>query len=130
MDKSFQKELLERRNTILLKKEMRNTDAKNTIKHKRQIQEHDYLVIDSDNNEDITHKNLNNIEIFNKIRETSENKPRRYSKIDNKKQITIDLTDADNTITKKNLFCFSALIVACYISITILNDYILIKYFN
>jgi len=149
MDRSFQKEILERRNTILFKKEIKNIDPKHTIKpikHKRHISDPDYLIIASDNNDNIiqtlnhpieqnTHNNLQkNIDLFNQMHKPLENTPGRYSNIDNQKKITIDLNDNndnnDNTITKKNLFCFSALIVACYISITILNDYILIKYLN
>ena len=109
MNKTFQQEILERRNTIFLK----SINPKHTLKPKPQTttttQENnlDYLLIMPDI------KNNNN------------------------KQIPIDLngntntnTNINNSIKSKHLIYMGVFIVVSYIGITAINDYIILKYFR
>ena len=136
MDKSFQKEILERRNTMLFKKELSSINPKHTIKPKRAVTDSEYLIVGPEKNinkyNDGRNNLLNEINSLNKTRETNieldilnKNQP----KLNNEKQVIIDLSEnTKNTITNKNLICLGIFLLASYIGITIINDYLIINH--
>ena len=144
MDKNFQKQILEQRKSILLNKELKNIDKSSTLRIKndnnkfsKENTESQYLII-GDNNENILNSNSKkNQEYGNSAKENlfeqvKNSEPSIYD-YENKdqKQITIDFTEnKSNVVTKKNLLIFGVCIVFSYITITALNDYIIITYFQ
>jgi len=132
MDKSFQKEILERRNTILFKKELNSINPKHTIKPKKNINNSEYLIIGENNNFD-----KNNFDKNNELNKYTSNNLKlnisnnsNNSDKENEKQVIIDLYGNNkNTINNRNLICLGIFLVASYIGITIINDYIMINHF-
>jgi hypothetical protein len=142
MDKQFQKEILETRKTILFNKELKNIDTRNTLKpirsHTNQINRNidkEYLIIGDDKtlNNDLQTGSNQNIRqtLFEEIRNSDPTHRDIYQQNQESKQITIDFKEnKSNLVTKKNLIIAGICIVFSYISITALNDYIMLSYFQ
>ena len=142
MDKQFQKEILERRKTILFNKELKNIDTRNTLKPIRnqpdQITKNndtEYLIIGDDKtlNNDLQNGSNQNIRqtLFEEIRNSESLHSDIYKQNAEQKQITIDFNEnKSNLVTKKSLVVFGVCIVLTYIAVTALNDYIILSYFS
>tara|TARA_B100000989_G_C19419776_1_gene418105 strand:- start:317 stop:793 length:477 start_codon:yes stop_codon:yes gene_type:complete len=158
MDKSFQKEILEKRRSMLFNKELKNIDTRNTLKPIRTRsepvkKEPEYLIIGDDNalNSDLKchliqtkETNFGNMpnqineeqkrhNLFEEIRnsEPFHNDIYKQCQDQEQKQITIDFNEnKSNLVTKKSLVIFGVCIVLSYITITALNDYIMLSYFS
>jgi hypothetical protein len=157
MDKSFQKEILEKRRSMLFNKELKNIDPRNTLKPIRtkseqyRKKEPEYLIIDDDNtlNSDLkshliqtkeTHfgnmpNEINEEQkrqsLFEEIRSSESFHSDIYNQNSDQKQITIDFNEnKSNLVTKKSLVVFGVCIVLTYIAVTALNDYIILSYFS
>ena len=157
MDKSFQREILEKRRSMLFNKELKNIDPKNTLKPIRtksepaRRQEPEYLIIGDDNtlNSDLnshliqtkeTHfgnitreinKEQNRNDLFEEIRNHSLYQEDIYKQNAEQKQITIDFNEnKSNLVTKKSLAAFGVCIVLSYLVIIAVNDYIMVTFFN
>lgn len=142
MDKQFQKEILERRKTILFNKELKNIDTRNTLKPIRNQTDQitinndtEYLIIGDDKtlNNDLQNGSNQNIRqtLFEEIRNSDPIHKDIYQQNQESKQITIDFNEnKSDLVTKKNLIIVGICIVFSYISITALNDYIMLSYFQ
>ena len=157
MDKSFQREILEKRRSMLFNKELKNIDPRNTLKPIRtksepvRKREPEYLIIGDDNtlNNDLnshliqtkethfgnTPNKINDEQsrqnLFEEIRNSAPIHQDIYRNNQEQKQITIDFNEnKSNLVTKKNLIIAGICIVFSYISITALNDYIMLSYFQ
>ena len=159
MDKSFQKEILEKRRSMLFNKELKNIDPRNTLKPIRtkneqyRKKEPEYLIIEDDNtlnshlkshliqtketqfgnmpNEINDEQKRHNL--FEEIRNSEPFHNDIYKQCQNQeeKQITIDFNEnKSNLVTKKSLVVFGVCIVLTYITVTALNDYIMLSYFS
>jgi hypothetical protein len=119
MEKSFQRELLERRDTIMFKRDLKNITSKNTIKTIKTIKtksDSDYLIIGDNLNKQNS--------VPNKSNETNGN----LITTRNRRLSAIPEIDTNTVITKK-LIIFGVIMVVSYIGITAINDYIMVSYF-
>ena len=157
MDKSFQREILEKRRSMLFNKELKNIDPKNTLKPIRtkseplRKKEPEYLIIGDDNtlNSDLKSQLIQTKEtqignmpyeineeqkrqnLFEEIRNSESLHSDIYKQNAEQKQITIDFNEnKSNLVTKKSLVVFGVCIVLTYIAVTALNDYIILSYFS
>lgn len=157
MDKSFQREILEKRRSMLFNKELKNIDPRNTLKPIRtksepvRQREPEYLIIGDDNtlNNDLnshliqtkethfgnTPNKINDEKrrqnLFEEIRNSAPIHQDIYRNNQEQKQITIDFNEnKSNLVTKKNLVIFGVCIFLSYATITALNDYIMLTYFQ
>ena len=157
MDKSFQREILEKRRSMLFNKELKNIDPRNTLKPIRtksepvRQREPEYLIIGDDNtlNNDLnshliqtkethfgnTPNRINDEQrcqnLFEEIRNSAPIHQDIYRNNQEQKQITIDFNEnKSNLVTKKNLVIFGVCIFLSYATITALNDYIMLTYFQ
>tara|TARA_X000000950_G_C13899562_1_gene654362 strand:- start:2310 stop:2783 length:474 start_codon:yes stop_codon:yes gene_type:complete len=157
MDKSFQREILEKRRSMLFSKELKNIDPRNTLKPIRtkseplRKKEPEYLIIGDDNtlNSDLKSHLIQTKEtqfgnmpyeineeqkrqnLFEEIRSSEPLHSDIYKQNAEQKQITIDFNEnKSNLVTKKSLVVFGVCIVLTYIAVTALNDYIMLSYFS